>query len=139
MFSKKCRYGLRAMIDLAKNGNGRPVRCKDISKREKIPSAYLENILIQLRKSGMINATRGVGGGVVLTRRPEQIKMSEIIECLEGSVAPTNCTADHDSCERTKDCEAFELWNRLYKAQKAILETTTLSDLISRRREEWVI
>jgi Rrf2 family protein len=127
------------MIDLAKNGHGAPVRRKDISKREKIPSAYLENILIQLRKAGLVTATRGVGGGMVLTRRPERIKINEIVECLEGSVAPTNCTADHDSCVRTKDCEAFQLWNRLYRAQKTILDSTALSDLIGKRGEEWVI
>jgi Rrf2 family cysteine metabolism transcriptional repressor len=139
MFSKRCRYGLRAMIDVAKHSNGTPVKRKDVAKRENIPSPYLENILIQLKKSGLINVTRGSKGGIVLARPAEQIYTNEIVETLEGSLAPTDCIVDNHNCSRTKDCEAFRLWSRVYEAERKVLDSTSLGELISVKKEEWVI
>lgn len=139
MYSKRCRYGLRAMIDVAKHSNGTPVKRKDISKRENIPSPYLENILIQLKKSGLINVTRGSKGGVVLARPSHQIYANEIVETLEGNIAPTECIVDNHHCVRTKDCEAFRLWSRVNEAQRKVLDSTSLGELIGARGDEWVI
>jgi Rrf2 family protein len=137
--STKCRYGLRAMLYLAKHGNNGPVKRRDISKKEDIPSPYLENILVSLRKAGLIRTMRGASGGYVLSKGPDKIKLLEVFETLEGSAAPIECVINETFCTKTKSCEAFILWSSIYKAQKEILETMTLSDLVNSRRQEWVI
>lgn len=137
--STKCRYGLRAMIYLAKANSSVPVKRMDISKAERIPHSFLENILLQLRKSGLIATTRGASGGFVLAKPADQITMNDIVETLEGSTAPVDCVIHPNSCNRIKGCEAHHLWAKLYQTQKKILESTTLQDLIGARSEEWVI
>ena len=127
------------MIDLARNREQGPVKRKEIVTREDIPVSFLENILVTLRRAGLIRTTRGASGGIELNRLPEKIAMIEIVEALEGSLAPTECTDDGDRCCRRRTCEAFQLWNRLYQAQRKILQETFLGDLVGQGREEWVI
>lgn len=129
------------MIYLAKQNGSTPVKRKDISKDESIPHQYLENILLTLRKAGLISTHRGASGGFVLTRKPDTIPLNEIIEALDGPIVPVDCVIDPKSCSRKKPecCEANYLWIRLYKAIYNILVTMTLSDLLKVRTEEWVI
>jgi Rrf2 family transcriptional regulator, cysteine metabolism repressor len=127
------------MVFLAKQTGPNPIKRKDISKAEQIPNSYLENILLQLRKNSLITTVRGAAGGFVLGRSPDKIKLIEIVELLEGPLAPVHCVLDANACERVKGCEAHILWSKLYEAEKKVLDSMTLQDLIHVRREEWVI
>lgn len=137
--STKCRYGLRAMVYLAKHTNEGPVKRKDISREESIPTQYLENILLSLRKMGLITTLRGASGGFVLSKPADSITLSEIVEGLEGPLIATECVLNPEICKKKNGCEANILWTRIYKAIRNILVSMTLSDLVNIRREEWVI
>ncbi|MFH0921580.1 MAG: Rrf2 family transcriptional regulator [Fibrobacterota bacterium] len=137
--STKCRYGVRALLDMAKNGSNGPVKRRDIAKREAIPMPYLENILVTLRKAGIISTARGAAGGYRLKKRPDEIKLLGVVEALEGSLAPLECVDNPSSCKRLKGCESHQLWKQLYEAHKNILENMTLADLANNGKAEWVI
>lgn len=139
--STKSRYGLRAMIYLAKQTGSDPVKRKEIARIEKIPPQYLENILLTLRKAGLIATQRGATGGFILTRTPDSIPLNEIIEALDGPMMPVDCAANPGICKTKKAecCEANYLWTRIYKAVHAILISMTLADLLNVRNQEWVI
>jgi len=137
--STKCRYGLRAMIYLASRNSGTHVRRSDIARQESIPNQYLENILLLLRKAGLITVVRGAKGGFALARSPEKIKIADIVGPLEGPMAPVQCVVNPASCNKIRDCRARLLWDKLYLAEKQILESMTLQDLLPTRKDEWVI
>jgi Rrf2 family protein len=127
------------MIDMAKHGGNGPIKRRDIAKRENIPIHYLENILVTLRRAGLIRTTRGASGGYVLGRKADEIKALEIILALEGSIAPVECVDNPSTCKRIRSCQTYTLWQSLYRAQKTVLESQSLKDLAAVRREEWVI
>jgi Rrf2 family cysteine metabolism transcriptional repressor len=128
--STKCRYGLRAMIEIARNFNNGPVNRKNISKAQHISKAYLENILISLREQNLIRTTRGASGGFVLQDQPSRITVLQIVNALEGSIAPVDCIDNPDICERSGPCPARKVWQKLYEAQNAVLSGMTLQDLL---------
>jgi len=135
--STKCRYGTRAMIEIARHYTEGPVKRREISKSQKISPAYLENILIALRTHNLIRTIRGAGGGFTLDTTPENITMIQIVQALEGSLAPVDCIDRSDVCDRSEFCASRQLWQDLYKAQTEILKKTTLQTLLD--REDWLM
>jgi len=133
-FSTRVRYGMRAMLDLAVNGEGKLVLLKDIAARQEISKRYLEHMMTQLRNGGLVAAERGASGGYRLSRDPSQIKLDEVFEALEGKLAPVECVTDTSACERSDDCVVRELWCEVTGAMRGVLENKTLEDL--RRRWE---
>ncbi|KUK23092.1 MAG: BadM/Rrf2 family transcriptional regulator, partial [Thermotoga petrophila] len=103
--STTTRYGLRALIELAKNREGEFISLKEISKRQKIPIRYLENIMLKLVGGGIVVSSRGKGGGFKLSRDPSEIKISDVIEFLEGPISLVPCLEDSSLCSRTAKCE----------------------------------
>jgi len=130
--STKCRYGTRAMIEIARHYKEGPVKRKDISHSQKISSGYLENILIALKSRNLIKTVRGANGGFALEVPPSRITMFQIVSALEGSIVPVECVDDSGACDRSADCAARKLWQELYNAQKAVLTKTTLQVLVDR-------
>ncbi len=128
--STKCRYGLRAMIELARNFDHGPVNRKRISSAQGITKAYLENILTSLREKNLILATRSASGGFVLQRDPSRISILDIVNALEGSIAPVDCIENRSVCEKTPFCPARLVWKKLYDAQVAILSALTLRNVL---------
>jgi Rrf2 family transcriptional regulator, cysteine metabolism repressor len=128
--STKCRYGTRAMIEIARHYKEGPVKRKDISRSQKISSAYLENILIALKSQHLIRTVRGANGGFTLEVPPGHITMFQIISALEGSIVPVECVDNPDACERSAMCAARKLWEELYHAQIAVLKKKTLQALV---------
>ena len=109
--STKGRYALRLMLDLAVHGgDGLPVSLKDVSRRQQLSDKYLEQIVTPLSKAGLVRSMRGAGGGYLLTRRPEEYTVGEILRPLEGDLAPVECATDADFCERCGECVTVELW-----------------------------
>ena len=137
--SKRGEYGLRAMINLAdaqKNSPGTMVQIKDISAQEKIPTKYLEQILLALKNAGLLNSKMGIGGGYYLARGPEQINLGQIIRVLDGPLAPIRCVShmayEPCGCPDERTCGLRMVIGDVRDAIANILENTSLADVTGR-------
>ena len=132
--SSRAHYGLRMMTELAKaHGQGRR-SLSEVARVESLPLAYLEQLAAQLRRGGLIEGTRGAQGGYVLTRPPQDINVLDIVTVVEGEVAPVECVAhgyEPGTCCRENDCASRSLWARLKRSIDAVLNETTLADLVA--------
>ena len=131
-FSTRARYGMRAMLDLAVNGEGGLVLLKDVAERQCISKRYLEHVVTLLRNNGLVVAERGARGGYRLARRPEEIRLDEIFEALEGEISPVECVRDASICERADECVVRDLWCDVTRAMRGVLEGETLAGLVRR-------
>jgi Rrf2 family protein len=134
--STKGRYGTRALLDVALHQNESPVQLKAIAQRQQISLHYLEHIIAPLIAAGMLRSTRGARGGVSLGRSPQEIKLSEVVQVLEGSIAPAECVDDPNVCSRADLCVTRDIWAEMKGAMASVLESTTLQDLVERQREK---
>jgi Rrf2 family protein len=138
IFSTKAEYGVRVMVELARRGGDQPVALTEIADHEGLPLAYLEHLVARLRRADLVSSRRGAHGGYLLSREPAQITMAEVVEALEGSIAPIECfsTVPDGSihCVMASDparvCTSKILWSRVREAIVATLEQMTLADLI---------
>jgi Rrf2 family cysteine metabolism transcriptional repressor len=128
--STKCRYGTRAMIEIGRVYGAGSIKRKDISRIQEISSSYLENILITLKTHRLITTTRGAQGGFSLARSPVEISLLDIISALEGSIAPVECLEKSSLCHKSTGCAARKAWKKLHEAQKNVLSSITLQNLI---------
>lgn len=134
--STRTRYGMRAVIELAENDTQKPLQLKLIAQRQDISVKYLEQLMSILRSGGIIRSIRGARGGYTLARPANQIKISEIFNCLEGPVITAECVDDEDYCERVADCAARILWVKIQHVIKNIMESLTLQELIDRAKDK---
>ena len=132
--STKGRYGTRAMLDLGLYYNKGPVLLKEIAKRQEISAGYLEHLMLSLKASGLVRTIRGAHGGYILAKPPSEIRLKEIVESLEGSLAPVDCVDDSKLCQRANFCVTREIWTEIKKVMVSILASTTLQDLVKRQR-----
>ena len=126
-------YGVRALIDLAMYGGDGPVQRAEIARRQHVPEAYLDHLLAQLRRAGFIRSTRGPSGGHELARPAEEINLLQVLETLEGSLAPLPCLEDHEG-EGTV-CAQQWVWREIYDDMRERLQAVSLQDLANRERE----
>ncbi len=133
--STRARYGLRAAVDLALYYEREPVSMASIAERHGISRKYLHTILSQLKSSGFVRSVRGTSGGYVLARDPAQIRVIDILEALEGSLALTDCVQEAGVCHRSDVCVTREVWQDLSRAMETVLSRRTLEDLVLRYRE----
>lgn len=145
MFSTKAEYGVRVMVELARRAGESPdgvepvVPLAEIAEHDGMPLAYLEHLVARLRKAGLLDSRRGSRGGYLLARPAEQITMAEVVEALEGTIAPIECISQSPDgsivCSRESDpdhaCPTKLLWTRVRFSIVRTLEETTLADLIS--------
>ena len=131
----KCRYGVRAIIEIAKNYGQCPTKRKDISRVQNIPDSFLENILIDLKNHGIISSIRGARGGFVLKRTPEQISMYDILSSLEGKLVLIDCIHTPDACPKSDKCVVRDVWGELQRTQEKILKETTIQFLLEQENE----
>jgi Rrf2 family protein len=129
--STRTRYGLRAMIELASYGSSGPLMVRKIAEKQQISKKYLDIIFTSLKLAGLVRAIRGATGGFLLTRGPEEIRISQIVEALEGALAPVECCQSPELCDRSKQCAAQRLWLRLEAAIRETLDDVTLADLVA--------
>ena len=134
--STRARYGTRALLDVALYLGKGPVPLKDIAQRQQISLHYLEHLVTPLITAGIIRSLRGARGGVWLAKSPQEIKLSEVIGLLEGSLAPVECVNDASYCPRSDFCVTREVWGEMKRAMNEILESTTLQDLVERQRRK---
>jgi Rrf2 family protein len=132
--SSKAHYGLRMMIEFARAYGQGPMSLGEVSRTEHLPLSYLEQLAAQLRRGGLVDSTRGVRGGYRLTRRPDSISVLDVVQVVEGEVAPVECVS-HDyvqgTCVREGDCASQTLWRRLKASIDDVLSQTTLQELVS--------
>jgi Rrf2 family protein len=141
MFSTKAEYGVRVMVHLARAAGDdateppAPISLGSIADAEGLPLAYLEHLVQRLRRAGLVDSRRGAHGGYSLARGPADISMAEVVEALEGDIAPIECiTADADGalvCSREDDgpCPTKLLWTRVQGSIVRTLSDMTLADL----------
>jgi Rrf2 family protein len=130
--STKGRYGTRLMLNLAyhyNNGN-ESVILKNVSDEEDISIRYLEQIIIPLKIGKLVKSIRGAGGGYMLAKHPSKIKLSDIIQTLEGSCCLVECVDEEDYCDKIQECAAYEAWKEASFLLKNYFEKTTLQDLL---------
>jgi len=130
--STRTRYAVRAIIELAQNGNNKPLQLKIIANRQDISIKYLEQLMAVLRSGGFVRSVRGSKGGYVLAKAPGQIKLNDVLHRLEGPVATVECVDDEDCCTRSADCAARSLWLQVEQAIEKVLQSVTLQDLVDR-------
>lgn len=125
----KSDYGLRAMLDLAQYYGQGPIQCSDIARRQAIPEYYLDQLLIALRKVGLIRSVRGPQGGHLLARPPAQIMMGEVVQALDGNLAPMECVTDPGSCTQSVGCALREVWLKVDEFTQQLVMSTSIEEL----------
>jgi Rrf2 family transcriptional regulator, cysteine metabolism repressor len=143
MFSTKAEYGVRVMVELARRAGDDPIPLTEIAEHDGLPLAYLEHLVARLRKAGLVDSRRGSRGGYMLARSPAEITMADVVEALEGSIAPIECisqSADGSivcARESAEDptgpahvCPTKLLWTRVRFSIVRTLQETTLADLV---------
>lgn len=130
--STKGRYGVKAMVDLAINYGEEPSSIKSISERQNISEYYLEQLFSSLRKSGLIKSIRGAQGGYILSRRPEDITVAQIMGILEGPIEISDCidASKENVCSNIDSCATRLLWARIKQSIDSVMESTTLQDMV---------
>ena len=141
MLSMKAKYGLRALTRLARQHGGGPVLIADLATSEAIPRKFLELILLELKRKGLLQSKKGKGGGYNLTRAPSQISVGELIRALEGPIALLPCVSQTayrrcDECVDELTCGIRSVMKEVRDATATILDNTTLEDLVL-RSERW--
>lgn len=134
--STRTRYGIRAMLELAENVGRGPLQLRIIAHRQDISVKYLDQLMAILKSAGFVRSIRGSKGGYILAKPPEQIKISELFDCLEGNVTTVECVKDENYCKRTADCVARLVWAQVQKAINDVLKSITLQDLVDRAKKE---
>ena len=127
--STKGRYGLRAMFELARGFGEGPLLMSDIAERQGLSRKHLHALLTSLKSAGLVRSIRGPGGGFILAKAPGEIKLSEVLQTLEGPLALVHCVPDRRSCDRVDRCAAREVWRRLSRAIEDVLDSVTIEDI----------
>jgi len=134
--STKGRYGVRALLDLALHRGEGLVLLKDIARRQEVSLPYLEHLITPLISAGLVKSTRGARGGVSLLKPPSEIKLSEVVQLLEGSIAPVDCVNNPALCHRSTFCVTRDIWSEVKNAMNQVLNSTTLQDLVERQKRK---
>ncbi len=132
MISTRGRYAIRVMIDLAEHENGSYIPLKDIAARQDISKKYLEIIVKDMVAGGLLVGASGKGGGYKLCRRPEEYTVGEILELMEGTLAPVACLSGRmGDCPRADKCRTLPLWTEYDNMVHDFFYEKKLSDLVT--------
>ncbi len=134
--STRGRYGTRILLDLALHRDEEPVLLKDIAQRQQISLRYVEHLITPLITGGIVWSTRGPKGGVSLAKHPEEIRLDEVIQLFEGSIAPVECVNNPNVCIRSGFCVTRDIWSELKRVMSEVLESTTLQELVERQKKK---
>jgi len=123
-------YAARALLSMALHGYDRPTSVKEIAERTGLPQPYLEQILLAVKGAGLARSKRGVGGGYVLARPPEEITLADIVAAADGPITTSFDSHDH----REGHCALQDVWVKVSESMRAFLEGFTLADLVDLAR-----
>lgn len=135
MLSKKTKYGIKALTFIARQEKGTMVQIATISEKENISHKFLESILLTLRKSGILGAKKGKGGGYYLLKLASEIRMTDVIRTLEGPIAMVPCVSLNyyekcDDCPDEEACSVHKLMIQVRDNTLQVLRNNTLADLV---------
>ncbi len=128
--SKRSRYGMRLLLDMARHYEEGPVQLGSIARRQDISVKFLEQIIIPLKKGEYVRSVRGPKGGHMLAKSPELVTVGEVVELLEGGRWITECTGNPEFCTQSATCPTRLLWKEATEAMYEKLKATTLADLL---------
>lgn len=132
--STRGEYGVRAMVALAKHSGERPVSIGILSKESAVPYAYLEQLIVPLRRAGLVASKRGAQGGYVLTRAADEIRVGEVYRAMEGPVAPMDCVSENiedQTCPLIPGCQTRPVWVKVRDSIIDAIDSMTLADLLT--------
>jgi Rrf2 family protein len=137
MLSMKAKYGLRALTILAKEYGKGPVLIADLAKQERIPHKFLELILLELKKKGVLQSKKGKGGGYFLNRSPSATSVGEVIRALDGPLALLPCVSQTayrrcDECPDERTCGIRSVMKEVRDSTARILDGTSLAEIVAR-------
>jgi len=127
----KGRYAVTAMLDLALHYEEGPITLADISSRQGISLSYLEQLFAKLRRRGLVDSTRGPGGGYRLSRSPKEIPIANVITAVDENIETTRC-GGLGNCQNDEKCLTHELWSELSERIYNFLTSISLGDLVER-------
>jgi Rrf2 family transcriptional regulator, cysteine metabolism repressor len=136
--SYKTDYALKAILDLSVHSDGgKVVPITDIARRQDIPLPFLEQIMLLLKKAGVVQSKTGKGGGFVLAKKPENTTLGEIVRLIEGPIEPIACGVRGVSsgCAEEGRCAFQEVWLKVADAVSDVVDGTTFTDIMRRTRE----
>lgn len=136
--STKARYGLRALVDLARNSQTGPVSISSIAERQKISENYLEQLIAKLRKADIVKSVRGSQGGYVLSREPEKITVGEVLRTLEGDLSPVECPLINEEidCNDEDGCVTKYVWKKVSDSINDTVDKITIGELLYTKLKE---
>jgi Rrf2 family protein len=133
MLSKKTQYAFQALMYLAQKPNNEPVLIAEISKKKKIPLKFLENILLELRKAGILESKKGKGGGYYFAKNPKDIQLATVMRLLDGPIALVSCVSlyFYEKCKNCdeKSCGLHTVMEQVRDVNLKILEKKTIADI----------
>lgn len=129
--STRGRYGLKAMYQLAMHYGEGPIPLKQIADKEDLSENYLEQLVSQLRKEGLLISVRGAQGGYMLAMPPVEITLGNVLRVLEGNLAPADCIIEEDyGCEKEENCVTKLVWIKIKDSIDEVVDSITLQDMI---------
>jgi Rrf2 family protein len=131
--SMKTEYGVRAVVELAANAGRGSLQSGEIARRQVIPGPFLDQVLMTLRRAGLVHSTRGPHGGHVLARSPEDIRLDEVIACLEGDGVKSR---QPDGAETGDSRVLAQVVEQAEQAARDVFAAHTLADCLRLRRTE---
>jgi Rrf2 family cysteine metabolism transcriptional repressor len=135
--SQRSTYGIMAAVDLAMQGGSAPIQAKLIAKRQGIPARFLEQVLHAMKKAGLVSSLRGAQGGYVLSRKPSELSVAEILEALDGpfvSVPGLNGKSPLRHAAKS-DLILAQVWDRVHEAERHVLGAITVEELAEQQRQ----
>lgn len=129
MLSVTSQHALRALTLLARQPYGSAALGRELSESAGVPSNYLSKIMLTLRNAGLVDATRGAGGGYRLARNASELKLAEVVELFEGSTFRSECILGEGICSDAHGCSAHPLWGSVRTSYLKFLEDTSIADL----------
>ena len=135
MITQKAKYAFKALFHLATLPAGESLQIEEIAKGAGVPRKFLEHILLDLKKKGLVASRRGRSGGYVLVKRPAEMTISDILRAIDGPIAPLPCISRTayrrcSDCRDEKTCSVHRLFAETYAATLALWEKTTLADAL---------
>lgn len=141
-FSTRGEYGIRMMVQIARNYGGGPVSLSDVARQEDLPLAYLEQMVGKLRRANLLTSHQGVHGGYRLTKRPQEVTIGDVLRALEGPISPMICASEavHEAeCARYSSCTVSTVWERVRDAVAGALDSITLAELVPPKANlDWI-
>ncbi|MHB1056144.1 MAG: Rrf2 family transcriptional regulator [Thermoleophilia bacterium] len=138
LIANKTEYALRALVDIARNQENKPVSRSGIAERQNIPLPYLTQVLRVLVNGGVLTSNRGPTGGYSLQKNPVDITVLDVVTLLQGPVSPANCGGNGGSrtaCDHFSGCGLAGVWSQLKSANEDVLGQTSLQDIIKRSND----